>query len=110
MILLGISATPNSRNAHDIAIYDTKMSINTKGLDISVIEGSKNGRIFFGGRSDNEIYEFTYKGQEGWFYGRCTKLCHTSQGITSFTPKLALSFLAGAKDSKFLYSLLLVAG
>ncbi|KAF8437373.1 Non-repetitive/WGA-negative nucleoporin C-terminal-domain-containing protein [Terfezia claveryi] len=102
VILLGISAILNNRNAHDIAIYDTKMSINTKGLDISVIEGSKNGRIFFGGRSDNEIYEFTYKGQEGWFYGRCAKICHTSQGITSFTPKIALSFLAGAKDTEYL--------
>lgn len=61
VILLGIDATPNVRGACDIVMYDTKMSINTKGVDISVIEGSKNGRIFFGGRSDNDVYEFTYK-------------------------------------------------
>lgn len=61
VILIGVSATPNARNAYDIRMFDAKMAVNTKGLDVSVIEGSKSGRIFFAGRSDNEVYEFTYK-------------------------------------------------
>lgn len=61
VILIGVSVTPNARNAYDVEMFDTKMAVNTKGLDVSVIEGSKAGRIFFAGRSDNEVYEFTYK-------------------------------------------------
>ncbi|KAF8460382.1 Non-repetitive/WGA-negative nucleoporin C-terminal-domain-containing protein [Kalaharituber pfeilii] len=101
MFLIGIGATPNARNACDVVMYDTKMSINIKGLDISVIEGADNGRIFFGGRSDNEVYEFTYKGEEGWFQGRCGKVCHTSQGLTSFAPKIPIPFLTKPQDAEY---------
>ena len=61
IILIGVAAKANAHSAFDVQMFDTKMSINTRGLEVSVIEGAKNGRIFFGGRSDNELYEFTYR-------------------------------------------------
>lgn len=57
-----ISAMPNHTGRYELTMYESRMAVNTKGLDVSVIEGSpKTGRIFFGGRSDNDIYEFTYQ-------------------------------------------------
>jgi len=62
IFLLGVQAVPNARGGRDVTLFETKMSAPTKGLGVSVIEGSKKtGRIFFGGRGDNDIYEFTYQ-------------------------------------------------
>ncbi|KAG0137744.1 hypothetical protein HOY82DRAFT_647068 [Tuber indicum] len=71
------------------------MSVPTKGLGVRVIEGSeKKGRIFFGGREDNDIYGVTYQAEEQWFYGRCGKICQTSDGVSSFAPRIPLQFSA----------------
>lgn len=62
IFLLGVQAASNNRGGKDVTLYETKMSVPTKGLSVSSIEGSKkSGRIFFGGRGDNDIYEFTYQ-------------------------------------------------
>jgi nuclear pore complex protein Nup155 len=62
IFLLGVQAAPNNRGGKDVTLYDAKMSVPTKGLSVGIIEGSKKtGRIFFGGRGDNDIYEFTYQ-------------------------------------------------
>lgn len=62
IFLLGVEAVPNARGGRDVTLYETRMSVPTKGLGVSIIEGSKNtGRIFFGGRGDNDVYEFTYQ-------------------------------------------------
>ena len=62
IFLLGVNATANDRGVMEVVLYDTKMRVPTKGLDVSVIEGSKTtGRIFFAGKADNDVYEFTYQ-------------------------------------------------
>lgn len=101
IILLGIQATPSAGgdSSFDVQIFETKMVVPTKGIDVSVIEGTASGRVFFGGRNDNDLYEFTYQENEGWFHGRSGKVCHTGQAFAAFAPKLP--FLTKPHDSKF---------
>lgn len=62
VFLLGVKATKNDRGVTDVILYDTKMSVPARALNVAVIEGSrKSGRIFFGGKTDNDIYEFSYQ-------------------------------------------------
>lgn len=101
--LLAVSANyKKETDQQDITLFETKMSVPTKGLDVNVIDGSaQTGRIFFGGRTDNDLYEFTYQESEGWFSGRTGKVCHTSQTLAAFAPRLP--FFGPRDDSKFLY-------
>ena len=88
IILLGVGATVNpATGAKMVELFNTGMTLNTKGIDIRIIEGSAStGRIFFGGHADNEIHELTYQQQDGWFSSRCGKVNHTSPGYASLLP------------------------
>ncbi|KAA8902246.1 Non-repetitive/WGA-negative nucleoporin C-terminal-domain-containing protein [Sphaerosporella brunnea] len=102
VFLLGVHAHPNARGVMEVMLYETKMSIPAKGLDIHIIEGSKKtGRIFFGGKTDNELYELTYQAEERWFQGRCQKMCHTSTGVSAFAPRLPL-WAAGQQEVEYM--------
>lgn len=71
------------------ALFQTRMSVSVKGLNVSCIAGSAaSGRIFFGGKSNNDIYEFTYQAEEKWFRGRCAKVNHTSTSYGNLAPSL----------------------
>lgn len=77
--LLGLGSDPSPGATSGICLFQTGMSTSVKGLDISVIAGSrKTGRIFFGGRTENELYELTYQQDDGWFSSRCSKTCRSS--------------------------------
>jgi nuclear pore complex protein Nup155 len=41
VFLLGVEAVENGRGIMEVTIYETKMSVPTKGLNVSIIEGSK---------------------------------------------------------------------
>ena len=87
LILVGLSSDSVPTGGRKVSLYQTRMSIPVRGMDVNLIEGSgTTGRIFFTGRSDNDIYEFTYQQEEKWFQGRCGKVNHTSKGITTLTP------------------------
>lgn len=78
MLLLGVAAQTTPTGAQTIALYNTRMSIPIKGLGVSYIEASKKtGRIFFTGSLSDDIYEFQYQQDEGWFRGKCNRVCHT---------------------------------
>jgi len=99
MILLGVASkletittvgskleTPGVRT---VSLYQTRMSLSIRGINVQVIEGSAaTGRIFFTGRGDNEIHELTYQQEEKWFASRCGKVNHTSPGYTSLVPAI----------------------
>jgi len=64
IFILGVSATPNGRpnNGRDVTLYNTKMSVPVKGLNVMTMVGSaKTGRIFFSGEHDEDVYELTYQ-------------------------------------------------
>ncbi|KAF7588757.1 hypothetical protein BBP40_005253 [Aspergillus hancockii] len=92
IILLGMGCETTMGGAKQVTLYQTGMSTPIRGLDIHVIASSEaTGRIFFGGSSDNDVYEFTYQQEEKWFQGRCSKVNHTSSRLAALTPSLSFS-------------------
>ena len=87
IILVGLSTQNAPTGGLAVALYQTRMSIPVRGMDVNVIEGSAaTGRIFFSGKCDNEVYELTYQQEEKWFKGRCARINHTGKGFATLTP------------------------
>jgi nuclear pore complex protein Nup155 len=88
IVLIGVSAA----DPGGITLYQTSMSVSIRGLDVSVIQGSAmTGRIFFGGRTDEDVYELTYNSQERWFTSQCAKINHTTKGLAALAPSFSFS-------------------
>lgn len=83
MILLGVSTADTAAGTKSVALYQTKMNLPLRGVDVRVISGSADGRIFFGGSSDIDINELYYQSEEKWFSNRCGKMNHTNPGWSS---------------------------
>lgn len=81
MLLLGVAPATTETGARTLALYNTKMSIPTRGLGVRFIEGSRTGRIFFVGSFTEDIYEFTYQQEERWFTSKTQSICHTASGV-----------------------------
>lgn len=78
MMLLGVGVEETNMGAKTISLFNTKMTIPIRGLNVQIIEASrKTGRIFFTGSATDDIYEFTYQQDEGWFSGKTSRVCHT---------------------------------
>lgn len=88
IFLLGVAATPGPNGDISVGLYQTRMSLPIKGVDVSVIEATAGGRIFFAGHNDNDVYELTYQQEEKWFANRCGKVNHTSPGYNSLIPQI----------------------
>lgn len=92
IILLGMGCETKPGGAKQVTLYQTGMSTSIRGLDIHVIASSDStGRIFFGGSSDNDVYELVYQQEERWFQGRCSKVNHTSSRLSAFAPSLSFT-------------------
>ncbi|ETN42646.1 uncharacterized protein HMPREF1541_01803 [Cyphellophora europaea CBS 101466] len=86
--LLGL-ITEMVAGAPQLSVIKTGMSVSVRGMDVSVIAHSKTtGRIFFGGTTDNDLYELVYQQQDGWFRGKCNKICHTRTTVQTLTMSL----------------------
>ncbi len=89
IILIGVATKPGPGGTPDVSLYQTRMQVSIRGIDVSCVEGSrKSGRIFFGGRTTDDVYELTYQQEEKWFANRCAKINHTSRGISSVVPAI----------------------
>ncbi|KAJ5577531.1 uncharacterized protein N7459_006495 [Penicillium hispanicum] len=94
VLLLGMGCEKMATGGLQVSLYQTGMAVSIRGLDIHVFASSDStGRIFFGGSSDNDVYELTYQQEERWFQGRCAKVNHTSSRLAAFTPSLSLTNL-----------------
>lgn len=83
MTLLGVALQNTETGAKTVALYNTRMSISVNRLNVQHVEAAKNtGRIFFTGDQSDDIYEFQYSQDEGWFRGRTNRICHTRSGIS----------------------------
>lgn len=93
VFLIGVqSQTAPGSTTTSVALYQTRMSVSTKGLDINVIEGSAStGRIFFSGKHFDDVYELNYQQEEKWFQNRCNRVNHTSKGYSSMAPSFSFS-------------------
>lgn len=89
IFLIGLATQKNAGGVVTVQLFQTKMQVSIKGIDVSHIAGCpKTGRIFFGGHSNNDVWELTYQQEEKWFSNRCTKINHTSQGVYAVLPAL----------------------
>ena len=87
IVLVGVSTQSAPTGGLSIALFHTGLTTSVKGIDVSVIEGSSStGRIFFSGRSSDDVYEIVYNQEDRWFQTRCTKVNHTTRGISAFVP------------------------
>lgn len=92
IVLVGLSSEAGPAGGQTVSLYQTRMSIPVGGMDVDIIEGTLvSGRVFFTGRSDNHVYEFTYQQEEKWFQNRCGKINHTSKGIANLAPSYFFS-------------------
>ncbi|KAK0266341.1 hypothetical protein B0A54_04829 [Friedmanniomyces endolithicus] len=110
MLLLGVSTQTTQTGAKTVALYNTRMWIHTKGLNVRQIEASnKTGRIFFLDAGSEDIYEFQYQQEEGWFRGKCARICHTSSGYDFMPPpmKAVSSLFVSSQGHKRLQRLVL---
>lgn len=89
IFLLGVAAPKD--HAGELQFYATRMSVPVAGIDVSCIEASSTGRIFFAGKIDTHIYELSYQAEEGWFTRRCSKINHTGSAIDNFMPSALIS-------------------
>ena len=89
MFLVGVALEPIATGGLSVTLYQTKMSISVKGIRVDFIDQSAStGRIFFGGRGDNELYEFAYQSEDSWFSSRCKRKNHTWTISGYMTPQL----------------------
>lgn len=86
LILLGLS---HEEAPAPPRIFQTRLSVHKGSIDVSFIVGSADGRIFFGGRNDTDVYELYYQQEEKWFSSRCGKINHTHPGWSSALPNIA---------------------
>ncbi|RAL07213.1 putative non-repetitive nucleoporin [Aspergillus homomorphus CBS 101889] len=90
VILLGMGCETTPGGARQVTLYQTGMSASVRGLEIDQLASSDStGRIFFGGISDNDVYELVYQQEEKWFQGRCSKVNRTSSRLAALTPSLS---------------------
>ncbi|CAJ2514307.1 Uu.00g024260.m01.CDS01 [Anthostomella pinea] len=98
MVLLGVGVSDAGTGAKSVELYQTKISLPLRGSEARVIAGSANGRIFFAGQSDSDIYEFFYQEDEGWFTSRTGKINHTYPGWSAVVPKPSQFWGKGANE------------
>ena len=83
MTLLGVAMQTSPTGAKTVALYNTRMNIQIRGLSVNyVVASKKSGRIFFVGSASDDIYEFQYQQDEGWFRGRTSRICHTQTQLS----------------------------
>ncbi|KAI1382701.1 nucleoporin-domain-containing protein [Hypoxylon trugodes] len=98
IFLLGVAARDSPNNVKTIELYGTKMAQALKGTEAHVIAGSADGRIFFAGRSDTDIYELKYQQEEKWFTNRTEKINHTYRPWTAAVPNPSQMFWGKAAN------------
>nr|POE54564.1 nucleoporin [Quercus suber] len=110
MTLLGVGVQETSMGAKTISLFNTKMTIPIRGLNVQIIEASqKTGRIFFTGVASDDIYEFRYQQDEGWFSGKTSRICHTKTSYAFGTDSVRAvgALIAGTQKSAAIKQLVL---
>ncbi|TKA31276.1 hypothetical protein B0A50_02121 [Salinomyces thailandicus] len=108
MMLLGVAKATTPTGAETIHLYNTKMAIATRGLNVTnIVSSKKDGRIFFLASEGEDIFEFHYQQDETWFRGKTYRVCHTRSNY-DFVPapvKAVSNFLGGQQKQKKLIRL-----
>ncbi|KAB8349862.1 hypothetical protein FH972_023875 [Carpinus fangiana] len=90
IFLIGVSVEATQQGSTAVGLYQTHMQTSIKSTPVQCIAGSPaTGRIFFGGKGDDDINELTYQQEEKWFANRCGKINHTRTSFGSIMPAMA---------------------
>ncbi|KAK1094104.1 hypothetical protein LTR48_000990 [Friedmanniomyces endolithicus] len=64
---------------------------------------NKIGRIFFLDAGSEDIYELQYQQEEGWFRGKCARICHTKTSYEFMPPPVkVVASLFGSNQKRLL--------
>lgn len=109
MFLLGVAAQSAPNGATMVTLYQTRMQFSLRGTEAHVIAGAENGRIFFAGSNDSDIYELYYQQEEKWFSNRTGKINHSTTGWTSVVPytKGPQALLWGSKTTEYIVDIVI---
>lgn len=109
MFLLGVAAQPSANGATTVTLYQTRMQFALRGTESHVIAGAANGRIFFAGSIDSDIYELYYQQEEKWFSSRTGKINHSATGWSSVVPlaKGPQALLWGSKATEYIVDIVI---
>jgi len=77
-----------------LVIPEPIFTLPTDNVEIRIIKGTEDGRIFLGG-NDGSLYEITYQSDNGWFGKRCQKINHSSSVLSFLVPKILKSYNLG---------------
>lgn len=83
MLLLGVTI---DEKTGELSFFSTGIQISVQGINVNCIVSSEDGRIFFSGNKDPNLYEFSYQLEEGWFSRRCSKINITGSVFDNFIP------------------------
>ncbi|EGF98122.1 uncharacterized protein MELLADRAFT_118593 [Melampsora larici-populina 98AG31] len=102
--IVGLSLKPSAPSKPaELSLYLTGLSIPTDGILFTSIHAHEaTGRIFLLGSSDsqtgatqgNDLCEFEYRSEEGWFKKRCNLLNHSRGGGSNTLSNLLPSWLS----------------
>ncbi|KAK8105603.1 uncharacterized protein PG998_003921 [Apiospora kogelbergensis] len=106
MFLLGVAADIQPNGASNVTLYQTKMTLPLRGTEARVIAAAANGRIFYSGQSEPDIYELYYQQEEKWFSSRTGKINHSSPGWTSVVPRPP-SVIWGSKSQEYIVDIVI---
>ncbi|KAK9776740.1 putative Non-repetitive/WGA-negative nucleoporin C-terminal-domain-containing protein [Seiridium cardinale] len=109
MFLLGVAAQSSANGATSVTLYQTRMQFSLRGTEAHVIAGAANGRIFFAGSTDSDIYELYYQQEEKWFSSRTGKINHSATGWSSVVPlaKGPQALLWGSKTTEYIVDIVI---
>lgn len=85
--LLGVTCSEGETNSLTtvLLIPDPIFKLSTDNVILSVLAGTQDGRIFFGG-NDGCLYEIVYQAEDGWFSRKCRKINHSYSVLSYVTP------------------------
>lgn len=82
IFLIAVECQRGPEGVHSVTLYRTGLSTTIKRINVTTIEGSaKTGRIFFGDKNTEDVYELNYEQEDRWFSSKCSKTNHVSKAV-----------------------------
>ncbi len=81
----GATTTPSPGKRGPMTLYKTDMTIASDNVNMTIITGTPEGRIFMRG-NNGQLYELQYQAEEGWFTRKIRKVNHSTSALSLFTP------------------------
>ncbi|KAF2844582.1 non-repetitive nucleoporin-like protein [Plenodomus tracheiphilus IPT5] len=82
IFLIAVECQRGPEGVHGVTLYRTGLATSVKKIMVDTIAGSdKTGRIFFGDRNTEDVYELNYQQEDKWFSSKCSRTNHVSNSV-----------------------------